>query len=143
MLLNEGKSNYIFFTRTKLDFDTRLTLNNNILERKYSTKLLGVWLQEDLGWELNTREICKKAYSRLTMLSKLKYAGIKTNDLLTIYKLYIRSVTEYCSVVFHTSLSQILCKKLENIQKTCLKVILGSDYVDYSSAINSCNLEKL
>ena len=39
MLLNEGKSNYIFVTRTKLDFDTSLTLNTNILERKYSTKL--------------------------------------------------------------------------------------------------------
>ena len=57
--------------------------------------------------------------------------------------LYIRSVTEYCSVSFHSSLTQEQSKKLERIQKTCLKVILGEQYVDYKTALDICDLDTL
>ena len=60
-----------------------------------------------------------------------------------IYKLFIRSVTEYCAVVFHSSLTQEDNRKLEQIQKTCLRVILGELYVDYPSALALCNLRTL
>merc|ERR1712105_458305 len=58
-------------------------------------------------------------------------------------KLFIRSVTEYCAVVFHSSLTQENTRKLEQIQKTCLKVILGEDYINYASALKLCNLKTL
>ena len=38
MQLNEDKSNYIIFTRTKQDFNTRLNLNSKILEKTNSNK---------------------------------------------------------------------------------------------------------
>ena len=84
-----------------------------------------------------------KAFSRISMLSKLKYAGIGRSDLLTIYKLFIRSVTEYCSVVFHTSLTLDQSNKMEVIQKTCLKIILDKDYIDYQSALELCSIVTL
>ena len=115
MKINESKSNFIIFTRSKQAFTTRLHLNDVQLERLSVTKLLGVWLEEDLSWNENTKQICKKAFTRIQMLSKLKYAGIKTNDLLTINKLFIRSVTEYCSSVFHSSLNQQQVKIIEVI----------------------------
>ena len=93
MLLNEKKSNYIIFTRTKQAFSTRLKLHDVPLERLSVTKILGVWLQEDMGWDENTKQICRKAFSRVSILSKLKYAGICTEDLVTIYILFIKSLT--------------------------------------------------
>ena len=42
---------------------------------------------------------------------------LNTVDLITIYKLFIRSVTEYCNVVFHSSLTQELTGKIENIKQ--------------------------
>ena len=96
-----------------------------------------------MSWEKNTREICKKAFSRVPMLSKLKYAGIIRDDLLDIYKLFIRPMAEYCSVVFHTSLTQKQIKKIELIQSTCLKIILGSDFENYDSAMKLCSLSSL
>ena len=66
-----------------------------------------------------------------------------TEDLLEIYKLFIRSLTEYCSVVFHSSLTQKQSLKLERIQKTCLRVILGYKYTSYEEALQSCQLETL
>ena len=77
------------------------------------------------------------------MITKLKYVGVKIEDLIDIYILFIRSVTEYCSVAFHSSLTLEQSNKLETIQKTSLKVILGDMYVNYSSALEMCGLESL
>ena len=77
------------------------------------------------------------------MLTRLKYVGVKTEDLLDVYVLYIRSVTEYCSTVFHSRLTDADSDKLERIQKTCLKVILGDMYIDYSSSLEMTGLDTL
>ena len=50
---------------------------------------------------------------------------------------------EYCAVVFHPSLNQDDIRKLEMIQKTCLKVILGDMYISYAAALEMCGLETL
>ena len=55
------------------------------LQRIEVQKILGVWISEDISWSKNYKEICKKAYSRLSMLPKLKYAGDSLDDLLNIY----------------------------------------------------------
>ena len=77
------------------------------------------------------------------MLTKLKYVGVNTEDLLDIYVLYIRSIAEYCSVAFHSSLTIENSDKLERIQKTCLKIILGEMYIDYSWALEMSGLDTL
>ena len=107
------------------------------------TKILGIWISEDLSWSKNCQEIARKAYSRLSLITKLKYVGVNKSDLLDIYILFIRSVTEYCAVVFHSSLTQQECEKLERIQKTSLKIILGEEYTDYPSALVLCGLQTL
>ena len=77
MKLNEGKCNYIVFSRSGTEIATRLTLNGKTLDRIEEIKLVGVWLTSWLDWEKNTKELCKKAYARMTMLTKLKYAGVQ------------------------------------------------------------------
>ena len=143
MKINEKKSNYMVFSRSQEKFATRLHMNGVLLEKVPATKLLGVWVTEDLSWSRNCSEICKKAYSRLTMLTKLKYVGTKTEDLIDIYILYIRSLVEYCSVAFHSSLTQEQEQKLERIQKTCLRVILGEMYISYEAALEMSGLKTL
>ena len=143
MKLNEEKSNYMVFSRSETEVATRLSLNGNTLDRIEEIKLVGVWITTWLDWEKNTREICKKAYARLTMLTKLKYAGVPREDLITIYILYIRSLLEYCSVVWHSTLTDEMSKSLERVQKVCLKVILGEEYAGYSSALEKCGLVTL
>ena len=102
-----------------------------------------VWISDDLSWSRNSTEICKQAYTRLSMLTRLKYVGVQTEDLLDVYVLYIRSVTEYCSTVFHSRLTDADSNKIERIQKTCLKVILGDMYIDYSSSLEMTGLDTL
>ena len=143
MLMNEKKSNFMIFSRSQAKFATRLNLNGVSLEKVSATKLLGVWVTDDLSWSRNCTEICTKAYARLTMITKLKYVGTRTEDLIDIYILFIRSIIEYCSVAFHSSLTQIQEQKLERIQKTCLRVILGDMYISYEAALEMSGLETL
>ena len=133
----------MIFSRSKENFSTRLAINNTILERKHVNKILGIYISDDLSWSRNCQEICKKAYSRLSMLTKLKYVGVKVEDLLDIYVLHIRSLAEYCSVVFHSSLTVGQSNTIERIQRTCLKIILGDMYIDYTSALEMSGLDSL
>ena len=135
MKLNEDKCNYMVFSRSKSKFATRLKINGINLERIQATKVLGVWVSEDLSSTRNCQEICIKSYSRLSMLTKLKYVGVSIEDLIDIYILYIRSLTEYCCVAYHSSLTIEESNKLKRIQKTSLKIILGYMYIDYESAL--------
>ena len=85
----------------------------------------------------------KRAYARMTLLTKLKYVGTSTRDLIDVYTLYIRSILEYCSVVWHSTLTVQQSTDIERVQKLCLKVILGADYKGYEEALETCELEKL
>ena len=85
----------MIFTRRYGLFCTKLNLDGKILEKVSATKLLGVWITEDLDLELNTSELCKKAYSKISLLFKLKYVGMSTEDLL---KTYISIICLYWSM---------------------------------------------
>ena len=68
MKLNEDKSNYMIFSRSDTEVATRLTIHGKTIDRIEEVKLLGLWITTWLDWDLNTREICKKAYVRLSMI---------------------------------------------------------------------------
>ena len=143
MKINTNKSNYMFLTRSHEKFSSRLTIDEKKLDQVNEVKLLGVWLSDDLSWARNTSELCKKAYSRISMISKLKYVGVPIDDLFNVYVLFIRSVLEYCCVVWHSRLTQEQSASLERVQKTCMKVILGEMYISYESALEMSGLETL
>ena len=130
MKINSDKSKYMVLSKSKETFSTRLTIDSQPVERVNAMNHLGVWLSEDLTWNKHVTEICKRCYPRIKMLTKLKFVGVPTEDLINIYCLYIRSLTEYCSTAFHSSLTLQLSNKIEAIQKTCLKVIIDVMYVD-------------
>ena len=131
------------FSKAKEKFATRLLMIESPLTREREIVHLGIRITENLSWDEHVAQICRKAYARVKMLAKLKYVGVQTEDLIELYAIHIRSVTEYCSTAFHSSLSQQLSNKLEAIQKTCLRVILGVMYVSYSSALEMCGLKTL
>ena len=143
MKLNSDKSNYMIFSRTRQDFATRLKLNDIKLDQVHEARLLGVIIQDNLKWDLNTADICKRAYARISMITKLKYVGVSEDDLIDVYCLYVRSLLEYCCVVWHSTLTLEQSADLERVQKTSLKIILGDRYSGYSESLKICNLQTL
>ena len=115
-----------------------------LLDQKHIANILGCWIDEDARkWDNNTKELCKSAYGRISMLTKLRYVGVSIEDLLDIYKLFIRSRAEYLSVVWHSSLTAHQTNKIENIQKTSLNKILGDNFIDYPAALEMTGLQEL
>ena len=100
-------------------------------------------MTEDLKFERNTVDICRRAFARISMITKLKYVGVPEDDLLDIYKLFVRSLLEYCCVVWHSSLTQAQDYDIERVQRTALKVILGNDYEDYQTALERFGIKTL
>ena len=114
------------------------------IDRHKCVKVLGVWLSEDISdWSKNTTEICKKAFSQIGMLTKLKYVGVHIEYLIEIYCLFIRSKAEYCSAVFGSSLTQAQERKLTNIKKISPRIILQENYVSYEAALEMTGLSSL
>ena len=79
----------------------------------------------------------------MSMLTKLKYVGGCVEDLLEIYILFIRSLTEYCAVAFHSSLTVEQATDIERAHTTCLKVILNDNYVSYPAALEMTGMMTL
>ena len=93
--------------------------------------------------KVSTCHKLSQAVTSCHKLTKLRYAGISTEDLILVYKIHIRSCLEYCSVVHHSSLSSQQAAALERCQAVCLRVILGDSYVSYEAALEMAGLTKL
>ena len=143
MRINISKTNYMLFTRSRTDFATRFNVDGVKIDQLTEAKICGLWITDDLKWEKNSREITRGAFARVSMLTKLKYVGVCVEDLINVYILFIRSLLEYCSVVWHSSLTIESMSMLERVQKTSLRVILGEMYVCYEAALEMCNLKTL
>ena len=140
MKLKKEKSKYMIFNFSKhYQFNTRLKLEDRVLDQVQETKLLGLVLRDDLSWKSNTRFITKKAYKRMIILKNLFTFNVSIEDLVEIYLLYIRSVVEQSAVVRHSSLSKGEHLGLERIQKIAL--ILKEEYTTYSEALKARHFE--
>ena len=94
------------FTRN-FQFNTRLYLDNNLLEVVKETRLLGIILNSNMTWHSNTRDIVKRCYQRMLILRKLSQFSVPVEELVHIYCMYIRSVAEQSSVVWSSALTRI------------------------------------
>ena len=126
-----------------MQFQTRITLQNTILEQTRQTKLLGVIISDDLSWYANTQMLVHKAYTRMIMLRKLCEFKVCRKDLTQIYILYIRSVVEQSCVVWGSAITEQEKADIERIQKTALRIILNEEYQSYENALNITRLPSL
>ena len=144
MELNESKSKVMIFNYTRnYQFGTRIYLNNTILETITETRLLGSIVSSDLTWHKNSEMLTKKGYQRMIIHRNLYEFNIPIEDLVLIYTLYIRSILEYNSNVWFSSLSEEEIHDIERVQKIACKVILKNDYVSYEQALQTLNLQTL
>ncbi|KAI8482781.1 hypothetical protein Bbelb_394430 [Branchiostoma belcheri] len=133
---------HVQFSKT-LYIPPPLKINNIELEQVNVMKILGLYLQSDLKWNTHIDSICNKANQRLYLLRNLKHFRVPAVDLVTVYTCYIRPVLEYAAPVWHPGLTTKLCRRIENVQRRALRVILGADFISYSKACVQLNLPSL
>ena len=89
------KEMIINFLQYRLPFQDTLQIGGNTIERVSSYKLLGVYLQSDLSWNLHCDYIIKKANKRVYILRILRRVRIGYQQLVTIYRVYKKKVIEF------------------------------------------------
>ena len=92
-----------------------IKINDCVLERVSSYKLLGLWIDDDLKWKTNTEYIVKIAAKRLHFLKILKGYNALREDLKTFYISAIRSILEYGTKIWHGSLTDEQSKDMYRV----------------------------
>ena len=140
MKLNVQKTKVMIINFTKnYQFSTRIFLEGQLLEIIEETKLLGCIISSDLKFHKNV----KKAYARMTILHKLYSFNVPIEDLLTKYKLYIRSLVAQNVAVWSSSITLEELQDIERVQKVAMKIILKHNYTCYEDSLMMTGLEKL
>ena len=88
---------------------------------------------KQLGFHFGTRpnvatqvEYMKKKFrGRLWMLRHLQKAGLSEEDLVSMYKIFLLSVLDYGSVVYHSMVTKEQAGQLEGLQRSAMRVIYG------------------
>ena len=138
MKLNVKKMIFIFSKNHQ--FTTDLELDGEAIETVKETKLLGTVITDKLDWTKNTEKIVKEANKRMVFLHKTSKFTCNKSDLKKIYILQIRSKLEQSAVVWHSSLTQKCKNRLERVQKSALRLILGDQYSSYKNVLEVLNL---
>ena len=144
MKVNHKKTKMMLFNPgSSRDFMPKFSLNKIDIDLVEEFKLLGVVIRSDLSWSSNTDNIVVRSNSKLWILRRLKNLGANRDDLKDIYFKQIRSILEFAVPVWHSSLTDIDRLRIERIQKSALRIILGERYQSYTHAMKTLSIEPL
>ena len=151
MKIKESKTLLMKFNFSRnLDFPPELMIEGfeNNLQVVEKTKLLGVVISNDLKWQENTSEICKKAYKRMWVLRRMKILDVDPLVMLEVYKKEIRAVLELAVPAWNSGLTQKQISEIERVQRVAIQIILsnsktGKSEFSYSMGLVILDLEPL
>ena len=123
--LNGDKSYFLQIHRLRQqdDEDMSLQLFNDIIRPTTNAKFLGVELDSKLRFVKHIDEICSKAAKRLAVLRFLARAGTKSEVILRLYKIYIRSLFENGSASFISAPKREI-EKMQRVQNQAIRIAL-------------------
>ena len=130
MKANPGKFQLIVSHR-RLKQDVTLNICNIEIKSTACVKLLGITFDDDLKFDFQVNEICKRAAKQLNVLRR--FANIlNENNKMLIFQCFILSQFRYCPLIWH------FCKKgkvkqMEKIQERALRFVfndINSNYID-------------
>ena len=98
---------------------------SNTINSSEALKILGVHFSSRPDMSAQVESICRKFRARVWTLRHLHHRGFSEADLLKVYKSTILPCHDYCSNVFHSSLTLSQTVILERLQAKALKAIYG------------------
>ena len=145
LTINESKSEVMVFNFTKeYAFPPDLTIGESDLIREVTvTKLLGVMIQSDLGWQQNTEYICKRATGKLWILRWLKHLNVETEYILDVYLKEVRSLLELAVPVWNSGLILKQSNTIERVQWMVVSIMFGEQSLSYTVYCTLLGIEPL
>ena len=129
MIVNADKFQAIILNKKEAEAKYKLTIDDNDIESTKSVKLLSITTDDHLRFDQHISNLCSKAAMQLNALGRLqKYMG--KSEKVAIVNSFIYANFNYCPLVWHFSNCEST-RKIEKIQKRCLRIILDDYDSDY------------
>ena len=114
-----------------------MIIDNKKIKTTNSIKLRGINIDDQLKFHEHISILCSKAAMQLNALSRLqKYMGKLEKE--GIINSFILSNFNYCPLVWHFGSCESI-RKIEKIQKRCLRIILKDYENDYKNLRGNSN----
>ena len=121
--------------------DMILHLNNQPIERVSSAKVLGIWITQNLSWNLQVDHICKKARRTIGFIHRAFHsAPVSTRRIL--YLALVRPILEYGSTTWHPR-NKTLTNHLESCQRFACRVVIQSWKASHEDLLSKSDLPLL
>ena len=106
-------------------------------------KLLGVILDNQLSFWPLVEDLCVRCSKRMWGLLRLRDNGGSICMLKMAYVMHIRSLLEYCAVVWVSCLCGVQRMRLISIERRCLQIVLGSKSGSYEENLGHLMIDRL
>ena len=133
--LNIDKTHFLIFKnrRKLIDYEPIIMIDSKVINRVYSTKCLGGYVDDSLTWKCHIDHVCKKISKGIGILTKArKYLNKRT--LQQLYYTFIYPYLSYCNHVWGNTYSTYL-KRLTLLQKRALRIITFSGFREHTDVL--------
>ena len=120
--LNRSKSSLLINMRSYQLLHENLSFSVPVKEK---LKVLGVTINRKLTWDDHVEDMCLRASRRLYVLRRMKRLVTET-ELHDIYKVFIRSVFEYCCPAF-VKLNVKFSSRMQRVENRAHRIIYGEN----------------
>ena len=127
-VINERKCEVMTFNFSKkYAFPPDINLgNSDIIKEVTHSKILGLLVQNNLKWDMNTEHIYKRAASKLWLLRRLKKFNLEWEILTDFYTKEIRVLLEYAVPAWYNAITREQSNVIEKIQRYATSIILDN-----------------
>ena len=139
MKINPDKFQYIVFGKNESIKDIKIG-NVNIQPVNY-VKVLGVYLDNKLNFDLHITKLSQKAGRQIQVISRLSRILNESSKML-LYNTFLVCYFQYCSIVWHFC-SKINTYKIEKLQYKALKHISRDYNSCYADLLKGYNIDPL
>ena len=139
--INKCQTMHISKKRDRCLWKTTFHIDSNPLPDCDFVRDLGVEVDCDLKFSLHINHIVRKASIRSYLLSR-SFVSRDTQTLVRAFKVYVRPILEYCSVVWSPYLAKDV-DLLESVQRKFTKYLPGLRSMSYSDRLKRVGLERL
>ena len=125
--LNLSKTNYIIFRSNKKPIpitNNELLIDNKIIPQVYTTKFLGVHIDQHLKWKVHIDEISKKNSKSIGIIKRVSYL-LPSHVLINLYFTLVYPYLSYSNLIW-TSTYDTHLHVLRTLQKKAIRVITKS-----------------
>lgn len=130
--LNIEKCKHVEFTRKTKPNNLNYYINGVAVETVLSVKDLGVYIDTKMSFNLHIDNIVTRANKLLGFVNRSTKLFSNTRCMIILYTSLVRSILEYCSVIWSPSY-QVHIHRIEGVQKKFIRQLCFRGGIDYES----------